>query len=119
MTRGQSSGTAGRVSLTKAQKEYEQWLADVKVRINTAQQHATFGVNTELISLYWSLGHEILERRAQFGWGRKIIERLSHDLRVAFPHIKGFSTTNLDYMRMFAREWPFEAISQQAVGELP
>lgn len=33
--------------------------------------------------------------------------------------MRGFSRTNLDYMRAFAEAWPADAISQQAVGRLP
>ncbi len=51
--------------------------------------------------------------------GGGIIERLAHDLRVAFPSMKGFSRANLMYMRAFAEAWPEAAIVQQAVGQLP
>ena len=53
------------------------------------------------------------------GWGAKVIERLSQDLRSAFPEMKGFSRANLMYMRAFAAAWPDEQIVQQAVGQLP
>lgn len=33
--------------------------------------------------------------------------------------VKGFSRTNLMYMRAFAAAWPDEQIVQQAVGQLP
>jgi predicted nuclease of restriction endonuclease-like (RecB) superfamily len=48
-----------------------------------------------------------------------VIERLAHDLRAAFPEMKGFSRANLMYMRAFAQAWPDPAIVQQAVGQLP
>lgn len=51
--------------------------------------------------------------------GSKVIERLAHDLRVAFPDMKGFSRANLMYMRAFAEAWPDAEIVQQAVGQLP
>lgn len=47
------------------------------------------------------------------------IERLSQDLRSAFPEMKGSSRANLTYMRAFAAAWPDEQIVQQAVGQLP
>jgi len=53
------------------------------------------------------------------GLGAKVIERLSRDLRTAFPEMKGFSRANLLYMRAFAEAWPDAAIVQQAVGQLP
>jgi predicted nuclease of restriction endonuclease-like (RecB) superfamily len=48
-----------------------------------------------------------------------VIERLAHDLRTAFPDMKGFSRANLMYMRAFAEAWPDAEIVQQAVGQLP
>ncbi|MDP1613485.1 MAG: PDDEXK nuclease domain-containing protein [Sulfuritalea sp.] len=98
---------------------YADWLADLKTRIHTAQQRAALAVNRELVLLYWQIGRDILERQARQGWGAKVIERLAHDLRTAFPEMKGFSRANLMYMRAFAEAWPDAAIVQQAVGQLP
>jgi predicted nuclease of restriction endonuclease-like (RecB) superfamily len=98
---------------------YTDWLTDLKTRIHQAQQRATLSVNRELIALYWQLGKDILARQAEQGWGAKVIERLSRDLRVAFPEMKGFSRANLLYMRAFAEAWPDPGIVQQAVGQLP
>lgn len=106
-------------TLTVPPEGYATWLTDLKGRIRAAQQRATLAVNTELISLYWQIGREILDRQAEQGWGTKVTERLSHDLREAFPEMRGFSRTNLDYMKAFAAAWPVDAISQQAVGKLP
>lgn len=69
--------------------------------------------------LYWQIGRDILARQASQGWGAKVIERLAHDLRTAFPEMKGFSRANLMYMRAFAEAWPDAEIVQQAVGQLP
>jgi predicted nuclease of restriction endonuclease-like (RecB) superfamily len=107
------------VSLTTPPEGYGDWLADLKGRIHNAQQRATLAVNRELVLLYWQIGKDILTRQAQQGWGAKVIERLAHDLRAAFPEMKGFSRANLMYMRAFAEAWPDAAIVQQAVGQLP
>lgn len=107
------------VSLIQTPKGYADWLADLKTRIHSAQQRATLAVNRELVTLYWQIGRDILARQAQQGWGAKVIDRLSHDLRTAFPDMKGFSRANLMYMRAFAEAWPDEQIVQQAVGQLP
>ncbi len=60
-----------------------------------------------------------MQRQAEQGWGAKVIERLAHDLRTAFPEMKGFSRSNLMYMRAFAEAWPVPEFVQQAVGQLP
>ena len=99
--------------------DYSKWLADLKGRIHQAQQRASLAVNHELIALYWQLGKDILSRQSEQGWGAKVIERLSRDLRSAFPEMKGFSRANLLYMRAFAEAWPDFSIVQQAIGQLP
>lgn len=107
------------VRLMEPPEGYPSWLADLKSRIHTAQQRASLAVNRELVQLYWQLGQDILARQAAQGWGAKVIERLSQDLRAAFPEMKGFSRANLMYMRAFAEAWPDATIVQQAVGQLP
>jgi predicted nuclease of restriction endonuclease-like (RecB) superfamily len=106
-------------SLTTPPDGYSDWLTDLKERIHHAQQRASLAVNRELIQLYWQIGQDILQRQAEQGWGAKVIERLAHDLRTAFPDMKGFSRSNLMYMRAFAEAWPDAEIVQQAVGQLP
>ncbi|MBF0628945.1 MAG: DUF1016 family protein [Magnetococcales bacterium] len=107
------------VSLIPPPIGYAEWLAELKTRIHTAQQRAALAVNRELVLLYWQIGRDILERQEREGWGAKVIERLAHDLRTAFPEMKGFSRANLMYMRAFAEAWPDGQIVQQAVGQLP
>ncbi len=106
-------------SLTQPPDGYAEWPQELKKRIQTTQQSAALATNREMVMLYWRIGRDILERQAAQGWGAKVIDRLSHDLRVAFPDMKGFSRTNLLYMRSFAEAWPDEGIVQQAVGRLP
>jgi predicted nuclease of restriction endonuclease-like (RecB) superfamily len=76
-------------------------------------------VNRELVLLYWQIGRDILHRQTQQGWGAKVIERLSQDLKGAFPDIKGFSSRNLKYMRAFAEAWSEEAFVQQVAAQMP
>ncbi|WP_426992450.1 PDDEXK nuclease domain-containing protein [Methylomonas sp. CM2] len=107
------------ISLFDTPTGYTDWLTELKTRIHSAQQRAALSVNRELVLLYWQIGRDILERQAQQGWGAKVIERLSHDLRTSFPDMKGFSRANLMYMRAFAEAWPDVEIVQQLVGQLP
>jgi predicted nuclease of restriction endonuclease-like (RecB) superfamily len=105
--------------LTTIPADYGQLLEDLKIRIRQAQTRAVLAVNRELILLYWHIGREILSRQQQAGWGAKIIDRLAADLRRAFPEMKGFSRTNLLYMRAFAEAYPNESIVQQLAGQIP
>ena len=106
-------------SLAPMPEGYTDWLQSLKTRIHSAQQRATLAVNRELVLLYWQIGRDILARQASQGWGAKVIERLAHDLRVAFPQMKGFSPRNLKYMRAFAEAWPEPEFVQAVLAQLP
>lgn len=98
---------------------YATLLEDVKRRIRAAQIRAAVSVNTELVLLYWSIGSDILARQHEEGWGARVIDRLSSDLRSAFPDTGGFSARNLKYMRSFAAAYPDEAIVQAVLAQIP
>ena len=106
-------------SLMSVPEGYDRWLGELKVRISTAQQQAARAVNGELVVLYWQIGQDILQRQTEQGWGAKVIERLAHDLRTAFPDMKGFSPRNLKYMRAFAQAWPDASFVQEVLAQLP
>ena len=78
---------------------YGELLESLKERIRGAQVQARIAVNRELIQLYWDIGREVAVRQQQEGWGSAAIERLSRDLRGAFPDAQGFSPRNLWRMR--------------------
>jgi len=99
--------------------DYSDWISSLKQRIAGARQKAILAVNGEQIRLYHEIGKEILERQERQGWGAKVIDRISADLRAAFPDMKGLSTSNLKYMRFFAQECPERLIGQQPADLLP
>lgn len=68
--------------------------------------------------LYWQIGDVIRTRQERAGWGAKVIDRLSHDLRQAFPDMSGLSSRNLQYMRTFAGAWAERAITQAPLAQL-
>ncbi len=98
---------------------YGDWLKSLKSRIASVRQRAALAVNQELVTLYHSIGKDILQRKANEDWGAKVIQRLSSDLGEAFPDMKGFSASNLKYMRFFAESCPDLRIGQQPADQLP
>ena len=48
----------------------------------------------------------------------RVIDRLSDDLRKAYPDMRGLSPRNLKYMRAFAAAWPDKAIVQGALAQI-
>jgi hypothetical protein len=98
--------------------DYVDWLASLKSRIQGARQRALLSANAEQIRLYHDIGREILERQSREGWGAKVIDQLSSDLRAAFPGMKGLSSRNLHYMRLFAELCPERQFVQQTAAQL-
>jgi len=104
-------------------KRYKSWLADVKARVLSAQLKAAVTVNTELLTLYWSLGAEIIAHQARAKWGDGLVDQLSRDLLAEFPDMKGFSRSNLMHIKkwysFYARtkvQQPVRQIGQQPVA---
>ena len=97
---------------------YAPLLAELKTRVRATQVRAAVSVNRELIQLYWHIGREILRAQQAEGWGTKVVERLARDLGREFPEMKGFSRSNILYMRAFYAAWSPVEIVQQPVGLL-
>ncbi|SHM41305.1 YhcG family protein [Mucilaginibacter sp. OK098] len=85
---------------------YAATIAQIKTEIETVRLKAAISVNQHLLMLYWKIGSIILQQQSTEGWGTKVIERLSNDLRKEFPDMKGTSSRNLKYMRAFAEAYP-------------
>lgn len=98
---------------------YVTTLTSIKERIRTERQRAILAANAAMVLLYWDIGKLILGRQKEEGWGAKIIDHLSSDLRNAFPDMQGLSPRNLKYMRSFAAAWPDRQFVQQVAAQIP
>ncbi len=104
---------------------YAAIIAQIKTEIETARLKASASVNHHLLILYWKIGNIILQQQNLEGWGTKVTERLSNDLRKEFPDMKGTSTRNLKYMRAFAEAYPefvqaaLAQIDESAIVQVP
>lgn len=98
---------------------YGETLRELKSRIQQTRLRTVLAANAALIQLYWDLGRTILDRQAREGWGAKVVDRLSSDLREAFPDMSGLSSRNLLFMRGFAEAYPEAKIVKQLVSQLP
>ena len=95
-------------------KSYEDWQSLISDKIRKAQIRTSLTVNSEMLQLYWDIGNSILVVQKQLGWGQKIIDKLSLDIKRKFPESTGFSVRNLKYMRSFA-----EAYSDFPIMQVP
>lgn len=98
---------------------YAALIQTLKTEISQARIRAHLSVNKEMITLYWRIGSQILERQDKEGWGTKVIENISNDLRKEFPEMKGLSARNLVYMQTLAKAYPDFSITQQVVAQIP
>lgn len=100
-------------------ERYGELLDAVAERIQSAQGRAVRVLSAELTLAYWHIGREITVRVRDQGWGAGVIERLSTDLRTRFAGVRGFSVSNLRYMRAFAAAWSQEEVEAGPAGMLP
>ncbi|GIW92834.1 MAG: hypothetical protein KatS3mg110_0875 [Pirellulaceae bacterium] len=98
---------------------YATLLAQLKQRIREERLRVVMTANAAMVLLYWDIGRAILERQQREGWGAKVNDRLSDDLRREFPDMQGLSPRNLKYMRAFAAAWPDRQIVQQVAAQIP
>jgi len=108
------------MNLKEKDREYLEWLENLKSRIQAIQIKAALSANSELIKLYWGIGKDIFEKQEIKGWGNFIVKNLSIDLKAEFPNMKGFSRRNLFYMKKFYNFYKsdFEKV-QQLVAQIP
>jgi predicted nuclease of restriction endonuclease-like (RecB) superfamily len=98
---------------------YLQFIDSIKKEINNQRISVILKANSSMICLYWNIGNAILQKQQEEGWGTKVIDRISHDIKYAFPDMKGFSPRNIKYMRKFADEWRDYEIVQQVAAQIP
>jgi predicted nuclease of restriction endonuclease-like (RecB) superfamily len=99
-------------------ENYEEVLTRLKERVQATRVRALLAANAELIRLYLDIGQSLATSGER--WGDKVVARLARDLRRAFPDMRGFSRTNLYYMRQVWLAWAgAPEIVQQLVGQIP
>ena len=103
-------------ALSELPRDYPKFLLEVKRLVSTSRTRALVAASSGMTLMYWRIGRMILDRQDALKWGAKVIDRLSHDLKNAFPGMAGFSPRNLKYMRKFAETWPDVEIVQRTVA---
>jgi len=81
--------------------QYHELLVQLKQHIRSAQAKAALAVNTSMIQLYWNTGKMIADNQALFEGRNSYVAQLEKDLRDEFPDVKGFSRSNLFFIRKF------------------
>jgi len=89
--------------LTNPKKEYSSLIGSIGSLLEQGRKQAYQAVNTILVRTYWEIGRRIVEfeqrGKEKAEYGSALLENLSKDLKLR--HGKGFSKSNLVYMRLF------------------
>lgn len=72
------------ISPSEMPEEYLAFIKQIKDTIAQQRLKTILAANTSMTMLYWRLGHAILERQRNEGWGAKVIDRMSFDLKKNF-----------------------------------
>ncbi len=97
---------------------YESFITELKNRIRQERLKTVLAANASMLIMYWDIGNAILKKQQEEGWGAKVVDRMSHDLKEEFPDMNGFSPRNLKYMRKFAETWPDKKIVQAPLAQI-
>ena len=96
-----STSRVVRIHDVSIDKDYVQWLNEIKSRYRNAQVKAAVKVNAEQLLFNWQLGRDLVQKKAEERWGAGVVEQVSLDLQSAFPESKGFSPSNLWRMKQW------------------
>lgn len=88
-------------SISITDGDYKKWISEIRGRYRQSQIKAAVKVNTEMLQFYWSLGHDIVERKMENTYGSGFFNQLSADLQCELPDVKGFSPINIRYFKAF------------------
>ena len=87
---------------------YQTLLSRISDTYTHGYQKTVMAINSNLVETYWKIGQYIVEfeqggsSKAQYG--KALLENLSKDL--SHLHGKGFSRSNISYMRLFYQRYP-------------
>ena len=87
---------------------YQQLITSISASLEQGRHDAVQQVNSVLVQTYWLIGKHIIEFEQQGNekseYGSNLLKQLSGDLNVTYG--KGFSRSNLQYMRLFYVNYP-------------
>jgi predicted nuclease of restriction endonuclease-like (RecB) superfamily len=88
--------------------DYQNLIEKIGNTYESAKSKIISAVNTEMLYAYWRIGKDVIEfeqnGELKAEYGKNILENLSKDL--SLRHGKGFSRSNLNYMRLLYNKYP-------------
>lgn len=91
---------------------YDGLVSQISNTYNEGYQATVIAVNSNMVKTYWKIGQYIVDYEQKGKYDTSLLENLSRDL--VQLHGKGFSRSNLNYMRLFYKCYPiFETVSHK------
>ncbi len=88
--------------------EYKELVENIGSIFQNARSNVISAVNTEMLKAYWEIGRNVVEfeqgGKLKAEYGKQLLKNLSKDLKLRYG--KGFSRSNLSYMRQFYIKYP-------------
>lgn len=91
--------------MTNTEESIQNAVISIKQAILRSQLKAAQGVNAIQLSLYYGVGRYISEQTRNVDWGDNAILNISHKLQAEMPGLRGFSASNIKFMRQFYESW--------------
>jgi len=88
--------------------DYQELIEKIGSTYNEAKSNVISAVNIEMLNSYWLIGRYIVEYeqkgKIKAAYGSELLLNISKDLKIRYG--KGFSRSNLSYMRQFYIKYP-------------
>ena len=99
-------------------QRYDSAVRTIRTAIEKSRYRAARAGNAELLSLYCGIGKYVSENTRSGAWGSDAIGAISKQLQKELPGLRGFSETNIKYMRLFYENWEQYVNRQPAADDL-
>lgn len=97
-----------KAAATRPDRSADPLYREIRAVLETARSRAYRAVNAAMVQAYWNAGRLIFEHeqkgRRRAGYGLGLLETLAQRLTADFG--RGFTATNLKYMRLFYQAFP-------------
>ena len=100
-------------------QDYLQTLESVKTRIYETRARIVKSINKEQTQFYWDIGKILHSKLQTENWGKGVVKRMSQDLQLEFPEMKGINPSDLWRARSFYEQYMDNEKLGQLARELP
>ena len=80
-------------------KEYIEWIHELKSRFRNSQIKAAVKVNSEQLLFNWQLGRDLVVRKAEEKWGTGIVNQVSPLIRSSILKVKNCNKLLQKFMK--------------------